>query len=262
MCVLKLEQHLQNMQRTLVTIITPAYNCKETIEETFESVLSQTFSDWEWIIVDDCSSDGSFDYLKALTKDDERIRVFQTAKNGGTAAARNIALKNAKGQYVTFLDSDDLLDNNYLEKQVEFIKDNGPLISAGYRRKAEHTCTNFFVPDEVDYKKDLKGNPLSCLTTMFDKEVVGDLFFDESYDRHEDYVFWLTILKRGIVAKGNPEVLATYVIHANSKNSNKSRLVKSMYRVYHESQGFNWLKSWFFVFRYVLYSKKKYKNVK
>lgn len=96
---------------------------------------------------------------------------------------------------------------------------------------------------------------------MYDRRVIGDVFFDETYDRHEDYILWLSILKRGIVAYGNPVVLATYIIHQNSKNSNKSKLVKSMYRVYHESQGFNWLKSWILVFWYALYSKKKYKNV-
>ena len=109
---------------------------------------------------------------------------------------------------------------------------------------------------EAELKKALKGNPLSCLTTMYDRSVIGDLYFDETYNRHEDYIFWLTILKREIVAKGNHNVLATYVIHSNSKNSNKSKLVKSMYRVYHESQGFNWLKSWIYVFRYALYSKR------
>ena len=246
----------------LVSIITPAYNCRNTISETHDSVLSQTFKDWEWIIVDDCSKDDSFSFVKELVKNEPRIVVLQTPKNGGSAVARNIALKHANGRYITFLDSDDLLDPNYLECQLDFIKDNGPLISAGYRRQAEHTCTDFFVPDETDYKKALKGNPLSCLTTMYDREVIGDVFFDETYDRHEDYILWLSILKEGIVAKGNHKILATYIIHSNSKNSNKSRLVKSMYRVYHESQKFNWLKSWACVLRYVLYSKKKYKNVR
>ena len=97
---------------------------------------------------------------------------------------------------------------------------------------------------------------------MYDREVIGDVFFDETYDRHEDYILWLSILKKGFVAKGNHKVLATYVIHSNSKNSNKSRLVKSMYRVYHKSQGFNLIKSWALVFRYAIYSKKKYKNVR
>ena len=245
-----------------VSIITPYYNSKRYFDAAFKSVLSQTYQDWEWIVVDDCSTDGSHDYLVNLSKKDKRIKIVFSKTNVGTAGSRNIALKIATGRYITFLDSDDILDSNYLECQLEFIKDNGPLISAGYRRQAEHTCTDFYVPEETDYKKALKGNPLSCLTTMYDRSVIGDLYFDETYNRHEDYIFWLTILKRGIVAKGNHNVLASYVIHFNSKNSNKSKLVKSMYRVYHESQGFNWLKSWIYVFRYALYSKKKYKNVK
>ena len=245
-----------------VSIITPYYNSKRYFDAAFKSVLSQTYQDWEWIVVDDCSTDGSHDYLVNLSKKDKRIKIVFSKTNVGTAGSRNIALKIATGRYITFLDSDDILDSNYLECQLEFIKDNGPLISAGYRRQAEHTCTDFYVPEETDYKKALKGNPLSCLTTMYDRSVIGDLYFDETYNRHEDYIFWLTILKRGIVAKGNHNVLATYVIHSNSKNSNKTKLVKSMYRVYHESQGFNWLKSWIYVFRYALYSKKKYKNVK
>ena len=250
------------MNNFKIAIITPSYNCKQVFKATFDSVLSQAFKDWEWIIVDDCSTDDSFSYIKELTKNEPRIIVLQASKNGGSAAARNIGLRHVSGRYITFLDSDDLLDPNYLESQVNFINDNGPLISAGYRRQAEHTCTDFYVPEETNYKKALKGNPLSCLTTMYDRSVIGDLYFDETYNRHEDYIFWLTILKRGIVAKGNHKVLATYIIHSNSKNSNKSKLVKSMYRVYHQSQGFNWLKSWMYVFRYALYSKKKYKNVK
>ena len=129
-------------------------------------------------------------------KKDKRVKVIFSEKNGGSAAARNKGLKEEKGRYITFLDSVDSLDSNYLESQVNFIKENGPLISAGYRRKAEHTCTDFYVPEETDYKKALKGNPLSCLTTMYDRSVIGDLYFDETYNRHEDYIFWLTILKK------------------------------------------------------------------
>ena len=246
----------------LVSIITPAYNCKNAIEDTVNIVLSQTFKDFEWIIIDDCSTDGSIEYLKTLLNKDKRIKVIFSEKNGGSAAARNKGLKEATGRYITFLDSDDTIDENYLESQVNFIKDNGPLISAGYRRQAKHTCTDFYVPDETDYKKALKGNPLSCLTTMYDRKVIGDLLFDESYERHEDYIFWLTILKGGIVAKGNHKILATYIIHPNSKNSKKAKLVKSMFRVYNKHEMFNRFKSWLYVFRYALYSKKKYKNVR
>ena len=246
----------------LISIITPAYNCKISIKSTFDSVLSQTFSNWEWIIVDDCSTDGSFEYIKELTKGDSRIIVLQTPSNGGSAVARNIGLKHATGKYITFLDSDDLLDPNYLECQLEFIKDNGPLISAGYRRQTEHTCTDFFVPEEVDYKKALKGNPLSCLTTMYNREIIGKRYFPENLLKCEDYVFWLNILKEGYVAKGNPNVLATYVIHEGSKSRKKFKLIKYMYHVYHKTQGINWFKSWCYVVRWAFYGKKKYKNVR
>lgn len=247
---------------SLVSIITPAFNCKKTIKETYESVIAQTFFDWEWIVVDDCSKDDSFAFIKELTKDEKKIIVLQTPKNGGTAFARNVGLKHANGRYITFLDSDDLLDPNYLERQLDFIKTHGPLISAGYRRKAKHTCTDFFVPDVVDYKKALKGNPLSCLTTMYDKSIIGEVFFPEDIDRPEDYVFWLNILRRGIIAHGNPIVLATYNITEGSKSSNKFKLIGFMHKVYHKTQGINWIKSWFYVIRWAFYGKKKYKNVR
>lgn len=247
---------------SFVSIITPAYNCIKTIKLTYESILSQTFTDWEWIVVDDCSKDSSFSYITEMVKMEKRVKVLQTKSNGGTAVARNIGLKNANGRYITFLDSDDLLDPNYLECQLEFIKEHGPLISAGYRRKAKHTCTDFFVPDEVDYKKALKGNPLSCLTTMYDRNVIGEVFFPEDIDRPEDYVFWLNILRKGIVAHGNPVVLATYNITEGSKSSNKFKLIGYMHKVYHKTQGINWFKSWLYVIRWAFYGKKKYKNVR
>lgn len=246
----------------IVTIVTPFFNSKLYFLSTFQSVLKQTFFDWEWIIVDDQSTDGSFEFVEALTANEPRIKVFQTQKNSGTAVARNIGLKHASGRYITFLDSDDLLDSNYLECQLEFMKEHGPLISAGYRRKAKHTCTDFFVPDEVDYKKALKGNPISCLTTMYDRSVIGEVFFPEDIDRPEDYVFWLNILRKGINAHGNPVVLATYNIMEGSRSSNKFKLIGYMHKVYHKTQGINWFKSWLYVIRWAFYGKKKYKNVK
>lgn len=246
----------------LVTIITPSFNSKNFILSTFKSVVAQTVLNWEWIIVDDCSNDDSFEYIKDITKNDKRIIVLQTPVNSGTAVARNIGLKNANGRYITFLDSDDLIDSNYLECQLEFIKEHGPLISAGYRRKAKHTCTDFFVPEKVDYKKALKGNPLSCLTTMYDRSIIGDVFFPEDIDRPEDYVFWLNILKKGMIAQGNPVVLATYNIMEGSKSSNKFRLIGYMHKVYHKTQGISWFKSWFYVIRWAFYGKRKYKNVR
>lgn len=121
---------------------------------------------------------------------------------------------------------------------------------------AEHTTTDFFVPEAADYKRLLNGNPLSCLSTMYDREVIGDVYFPEDYARCEDYVFWLNILKKGFVAKGNQKVLATYRIGKNTKSSKKLKLIKYMYRVYHDTQKINWFKSWCYVIRWAFYGVK------
>lgn len=97
------------------------------------------------------------------------------------------------------MDSDYLSDLNYLEKQPVFIKERVPLISSGYRRKAKHTLIDCLVPETVDYKTALRGNPLSCLTTIYDRSVIGKAYFPEDIDRPEDYVFWFNILRRGLL---------------------------------------------------------------
>lgn len=257
----KLKVDNENL-KPLVTIITPSFQTANYLRQTYESVLNQTFTNWEWLIIDDCSTDDSYRLAKELSDCDSRIKVYKTDTNSGTAAARNIGLKHANGKYITFLDSDDMLDDNYLEFQIKFMKENGPLISASYRRKAEHTCTDFIVPKSTDYKTALKGNPLSCLTTMYDKSVIGEVYFRENIKKAEDYVFWLDILKKGYVAKGNQQVLATYIIHAGSKSSNKLKLIKHMYYVYRKTQNLNVIYSWFCVIRWAFYGLKKYRNVR
>ena len=247
----------------LVSIITPSFNSKKYIDATFESVVNQTYKLWEWIIVDDCSTDGSYEYVLELSKKDSRIKVLKLKHNSGTSVARNEGLRNSNGRYISFLDSDDLLSPLYLEKQLSFMQKNGPIISSGYLRKTDNGKTSeFYVPDSVDYKTILKGNPLSCLTTMYDRSIIGDQLFLEDLRKREDYVFWLNILKMGFVARGNHEILATYIIHQGSKSSNKFKLIGYMHKVYHKTQGINWFKSWFYVVRWAFYGKKKYKNVR
>lgn len=246
---------------SLVSIITPLYNAHDYFDETATSVLNQTYQNWEWVIVDDCSSDDSFEIAKKYALKDERIKLQKLDKNSGSAFARNKALDIAKGKYITFLDADDLLDKCYLAKQVTFIKENGPIVSAGYMRMSENK-TPFYVPNTVDYKTILKGNPLSCLTTMYDREVFPDARFDCDMEKHEDYLFWIKILKSGYIAIGNPEILATYRLTNNSKNSSKIKLVKPLYDLYRKKLGFNFVKSFIMVIRYIAYSRKKYKGVK
>lgn len=245
-----------------VSIITPLYNAAAYLKETAQSVFNQTEQNFEWIIIDDKSTDNSLEIATELKKRDTRIVLLQSEVNRGSAHARNMGLDIAKGRYVTFLDADDLLDPNYLESQLKFIEKNGPIVSASYRRATDSTITEFHIPESTTYKSILKGNPLSCLTTMYDRMVFPNARFPEDMTRHEDYVFWAGLLKQGYIAKGNPEVLATYRLHASSKNSSKGKLIKPMIDAYHKKFGFNYLSSLFYTARYILYSKKKYKGVK
>jgi len=246
---------------SVVTIITPAFNCEKWFKETFESVLNQSFKDFEWIIVDDCSTDDSYEYIKETVKCNNKIKLFRVDKNYGSAKARNFGLKHATGKYITFLDADDLLDQNYLEEQVKFIKENGPIITAGYRRIHKESNTPFIPRKSIDFKGLLLGNDCSCLTTMYDREVIGDVFFQENIKKQEDYAFWLNILKKGYVVKGNQKVLATYRIHHSSKNRNKKKLIKHQYHIYHKVLGFGVIKSLYYLFRWGIYGLKKYKGV-
>lgn len=245
----------------LISIVTPLYNAEAVFEGTFGSVIAQTFKDFEWVIVDDCSTDGSFALAVKLIEGHSNIHLFQMPHNGGSAEARNKGLDEAKGKYITFLDADDLLDPEYLEKQLAFIKEHGPIISSAYRRKTEQTCTTFTPPAETTYKSILRGNPLSCLSTMYDREVFPDDRFPAGLVRHEDFVFFARLLKKGYKAIGNPEVLATYRLQANSKNSDKKKLIKPMIQAYRKGLGINIFKSLFFTTKYVFYSLKKYKGV-
>ena len=207
------------LNNPLVSIITPLYNKSMYLKDTIDSVLNQQYENFEWIIVDDCSTDDSFKIVSSIK--DKRVKAFRLEKNSGVAVVRNYALDQAKGKYVTFLDADDMLDDNYLLEQVKFIQENGPIISSGYRRKADNTITDFYVPDTVTYKDLYKGNPLSCLTTMYDFELINDLRFPLGLSRHEDYLFWIRLLQKGYAAKGNHQILATYRIYNDSRNRSK-----------------------------------------
>lgn len=244
----------------LISIITPLYNAEKYIKETAMSVVNQTYKNFEWIVVDDCSKDSSVTLLEEVN--DKRIKIIKLEKNAGTANARNVALEQASGRYVTFLDSDDLLDKDYLKNQLAFIKANGFVISCGYYRKANNTNTTFFVPKTVSYQDIIKGNPLSCLTTMYDFLLFNDLRFPLNTTRHEDLVFWSDMLKRNVVARGNKEVLASYRIYEGSRNKSKRKLLLPLYHVFRNNFRFGILKSLYHVYCFVMYSLKKYRNVK
>lgn len=246
----------------LVSVITPVYNCKNVFKDTFLSMISQTYKNIEWIIIDDCSTDDSFNLISKYANDYSFIKVIHLEKNGGSAKARNLGLDVANGKYITFLDGDDMIDESYIQEQVDFIKANGPIVTCGYRRKGIKTTTEFMPRDNIRYKNLLYGCDLSCLTTMYDRTYFSDVRFPEHILKDEDYVFWLEILNKGYVVKTNKRVLATYRISRNSKNGNKTKALKPLFNVYHNVLKMNIFRTVWHLFCYFLYGVKKYHNVK
>ncbi|MES2111597.1 MAG: glycosyltransferase family 2 protein [Bacteroidota bacterium] len=207
----------------LVSIITPSYNSSKHIAATIESILDQSYTDWEHIIIDDASADDSLEIVKQYSAKDARIKYIGLSENRGVANARNQGLKFATGKFITFLDSDDLWDSSKLEKQINFmLKNNFRFTHTAYRKinsEGAVVANKIGVSPVVNYNKLLKHNEIGCLTVMCDAEVIGKHSFSKI--GHEDFALWLKILKDGHLSHGLDEVLASYRVHGNTLSSNK-----------------------------------------
>lgn len=251
------------MNSNLISIITPMYNGEKYVSQTIESVISQTYPNWEMVIVDDGSKDNSPQIVESYSQKDRRIRLIRQS-NAGSAAARNNALRHANGRYICFLDADDLLDCQFLEKQLNFLKNkNAGIVYASYRRVNEENkeiLKPFIVPDKVNYKGLLKTCSISCLTAMFDKEKTGEMFFNESLkSMRDDFVFWLSMLKKIDYAYGNKEVLASYRVFAASTTGNKKKVMKPQFMVYYKVEKLGLIKSTYYFINWAINGFFKYK---
>ena len=248
---------------SLVSIITPSYNSKRFIKETINSVLMQTYQNWEMIIVDDKSQDDSVEYIKNLIKDDNRIKLIALENNVGAAMARNKALEVAKGKYIAFLDSDDVWLPNKLDTQLKFMQKNNYAFSfSSYIPFSEDSLIEYKIisaPKELDYIQYCKNTIIGCLTVIIDKEKVGDFRMPNIRSSH-DMALWLLILKRGFKAYGLNEVLAKYRLVSTSNTSKKSKAAKEVWDVYRKVEKLSIVKSlWYFV-NYAFNALKKRKQ--
>ena len=251
-----------DMSLPCVTIITPLYNYGKFLEAAVESVLRQTYQNWELIIVDDCSEDDSYKTALNIAKRDSRIKVLKLAKNGGTAAARNSALDVAKGDFIAFLDADDEYDSNYLAEQLHiFAEKNAKVVVSSYRRAAPNSVTDFLVPVDITFNLVLGGNPMAPLGTMYRRDAYPDLRFPLDMRKCEDLVFFLNLLKDGTHAVGNQNVLGTLRIHADSKSRKKIRLIKWQLKAY-KKVGVPIIMRFYYLIHWAFYGLMKYRNVR
>ncbi len=235
----------------LVSIITPCYNAAKTLEETIASVKGQTYSNWELLIVDDCSSDESVSILKQEAVNDPRVHYITLDTNIGPAGARNEALRRAKGKYIAFLDSDDLWVSEKLSKQVAFMEEYDlPFSFTNYRivkENGEKTDRVVIGPDRIDFEYLLKNTIIGTLTVMLNSEMVGPIQMTSVRNCTEDFALWLSILKKGITAVRLNEELAYYRKSSQSDSGNKLKSAKKTWNTYRKTQELNIIRTiWYF----------------
>ena len=233
--------------KPLVSIIMPAYNAEKTIVESIESILRQTYINWELLITDDCSKDNTISIVKSFQKKDSRIKLFVLKSNGGAGLARNNSIRNAKGRYIAFCDSDDQWKIDKIEKQLGFMD----------RLSLKFTYSSYDVVDEfgyfmsvieapktISYKMLLNNNYVGCLTAIYDRKLLGNLYMNEIRKR-QDWALWLHIMKMLKTTKGMSDSLAIYRVRSNSISTNKVEMLKYNYQIYNIVLGYNHLPSFF-----------------
>jgi teichuronic acid biosynthesis glycosyltransferase TuaG len=243
----------------LVSIIIPAYNCEKFIGLTLDSVIFQTYNNWEAIIVDDCSTDNTARVIKEYISKDSRIKYFRLEKNSGAAMSRNKAIDIATGRYIAFLDSDDIWVPEKLEKQINFMESN----------KYNFTCTGYSKIDEqgnplkeyrsAKLKSDYNGVLKTCpgnSTVIYDSANLGK-FKIPNIKKRNDYVMWLQILKKEKFLYGYNEALGSQRMRDGSISSNKFSLIKYHWKVYREIENLSLLKSTYLVFYWCMVSALK-----
>ncbi len=227
----------------LVSIITPSFNNISVIKETYESIFSQSYKNWEWIVTDDCSTDGTYEYLLDLAKHDSRINVYKNDVNSGAGFSRNNSIKKSRGRFIAFLDSDDLWFPDKLEKQISFmLKNNVELSYTNYQKFSSKGDMGIVTPPKVtSYNELLYSNVIGCLTAIYDSEKLGKRYMPLIRKR-QDMGLWLNILKDIPNAYCLPENLAKYRVDTGM-TQNKLTVLGYQWQFYREVVGLGLIKS-------------------
>lgn len=229
----------------LISIIMPVYNVENYVVETLKSVQKQTYENWECICIDDASKDESIRKITEIAAKDSRIKIVRLDLNSGAAVARNKGIENAKGEYLAFLDADDLWDERKLEIQLGYMRETNSLI----------TCTSYGKIDEKSnvlekvcrckkkytYEDVLKVCPGNS-TIMYNCNKVGKIY-GPNIRKRNDFAMWLTVIKETGVIYGIDDVLCYHRIRRDSISINKRKLVRYQWQIYREMEKIDIIKS-------------------
>ncbi len=230
-----------------VSIVMPLFNAEPFLVETIDSVLSQTFGDWELIVVEDCSTDGSLRLARQYEELDSRIRVYPNAHNLGAAKSRNAGLGYVTGDFVAFMDADDVWMPEKLERQLGYMRTSrlGMCFTSYETIESDGSHRNYVhVPKVIDYDGFLKNTVTCSHTIVFDLSQVPLRLlecpdFGGTFDFPEDLVVWLQVLKSGVSAGGLDEILAKNRKHGDSRSANKLRAVERTWNAYRKVEKIN-----------------------
>lgn len=255
---------MQDSQFGLISIIMAAYNAELTIGQAVTSVLNQTYKNFELLIIDDCSKDNTLAIAKKFSDNDERIRIIRNKENSGVSYTRKHGLKEAKGDWIAVLDSDDAWAADKLEKQIRLQKDTGGDLfytgSAFMDNNGNPIDWYLHAPQKIQYKQLLKQNLISNSSSLVRKELYKKYYVSD--DRmHEDFAVWLGILKSGKSAYGVDEPLLIYRLSKNSKSGNKLKAAKMNWNTYRYI-GLNVFEAFYYECWYIVKGMLKYSNLK
>lgn len=249
------------MKKPIVSIITPVYNSEKLIEKTINSVRNQSYTQFEMILVDDCSIDNSREIIEKITEIDHRIRYIRLDQNSGAAVARNTGIKAAEGRYIAFLDSDDMWKKEKLTRQISFMEKN----NVAFTYTAFETITEdgdliqdrVNVPKKLNYTQLLKNTAIACSTVIVDRGSIGD-FQMPSVRKGQDTATWLMLLRESVsYAYGINEVLSSYRKVTGSISDDKLSALKRTWNTYRNIEKLPFIKATYYFTWYVYNAIKK-----
>ena len=238
----------------LVSIIMPAYNCEDFIGIALDSVIAQTYKNWELIVVDDCSTDRTGEIVQTRMSVDPRIRYHKLDVNSGAAIARNKAVDKAKGKYMAFLDSDDIWFPEKLDKQISFMKQNGYTFTCTSYTKIDEQGNSLNRTIKAKDRRDYDGVLKTCpgnSTVIYNSEKLGKYKIPYIKKRN-DYLMWLQVIKKAKYLYGIEEPLGSHRIRTDSISSNKASLVGYHWKIFREIEQLSFVKSSYLILYWVI----------
>lgn len=251
--------------KSLVSIIMPAYNCEEFIHESISSIIHQTYSNWELIIVNDCSRDNTLNICSKYASNDPRISVFENTIQKGAAFSRNFATELASGEYISFLDSDDIWKTDKIEKQLNFMTSNNYDFTYTFYdifQSNINQTTLIKSPKKINKFNMLFSNPIGCLTVMYNRRSLGKIY-SPLFKKRNDYSLWIEILNKSIYGYCLDISLASYRKSDKSLSSGKIENILYYWKIIK-----NYFSFWYFlalistpIYLFLLFLKKKIPNL-